>query len=88
LAETIARHFVYCNGQDAEAFDGRIEFTVKLLPYTGSDRWVEGVLSDLKACLMSDDVPNQPADCEFCAYVSARAERQFTYDNANEGAQT
>jgi len=66
-------YFVYCNGQDAEAFDGRIEFSVKLLPYTGSDRWVEGTLTELKACLMSDDIPNQPADCEFCGYAMARA---------------
>jgi hypothetical protein len=36
-------YFVYCNGQDAEAFDGRIEFAVKLLPYTGSDYWIEDV---------------------------------------------
>jgi hypothetical protein len=31
--------FVYCNGQDARAFDGRIEFAVKLLPYIPSPLW-------------------------------------------------
>jgi len=71
-------YFVYCNGQDAEAFDGRIEFTVKLLPYTGRDNWVEGALVDLKACLMSDDIPDQPNDCEFCGYVLARAEQEVS----------
>ncbi len=50
-------YFVYCNGQDAEAFDGRNEFAVKLLPYTGHDDWIEGALVDLKACWMSDDIP-------------------------------
>jgi hypothetical protein len=70
-------YFVYCNGQDAEAFDGRIEFAVRLLPYTGSDRWVDGALNELKACLMSDDIPDQPDDCEFCGYALARAEREF-----------
>jgi CRISPR/Cas system-associated exonuclease Cas4 (RecB family) len=67
-------YFVYCNGQDAEAFDGRIEFTVKLLPYTGSDHWVEDVLYSLKSCLMSDETPNRPPDREFCGYAAARIE--------------
>ncbi|MEK7494684.1 MAG: PD-(D/E)XK nuclease family protein, partial [Patescibacteria group bacterium] len=35
-------YFVYCNGDtDAEAFDGKLEFDVILLPYTGDDGWVE-----------------------------------------------
>ena len=69
-------YFVYCNGQDAEAFDGLIEFAVKLLPYTGSDDWVEDVLSALKGCLLSDEIPNKPPDCEFCGYAVARAETE------------
>ena len=66
-------YFVYCNGQDAEAFDGRIEFAVKLLPYTGSDSWVEKALGNLKACLMNNNIPARPDDCEFCGYAMARA---------------
>lgn len=69
-------YFVYCNGQDAEAFDGRIEFAVRLLPYTGSDAWVEGALHELKDCLMQEMPPPMPADCEFCGYARARAERE------------
>jgi len=31
-------YFVYCNGDtDKEAFDGKLEFDIKLLPYTGDD---------------------------------------------------
>jgi len=70
-------YFVYCNGQDAEAFDGRIEFAVKVLPYTGSDKWIEGTLADLKACLMSANIPEAPGDCEFCGYAKARIEKEF-----------
>ena len=70
-------YFVYCNGQDAEAFDGRIEFAIKLLPYTGSDYWIEGVLVDLKNCLLSNEIPSRPLDCEFCGYVLARAETEL-----------
>jgi len=66
-------YFVYCNGQDAAAFDGRIEFKVKVLPYTGSDSWVDQTLLELKACLESDVLPPLKTDCEFCGYAAERA---------------
>ena len=69
-------YFVYCNGQDADAFDGRIEFAVKLLPYVGSDGWVEDSLLRLKKCLISDTIPDAPDSCEFCGYASARSRRE------------
>jgi hypothetical protein len=70
-------YFVYCNGQDAAAFDGKIEFAVKLLPYTGNDHWVEGALVDLKKCLLSEAIPARAEDCEFCGYSLARAETEI-----------
>ncbi|MEQ1704272.1 MAG: polyphenol oxidase family protein, partial [Ilumatobacteraceae bacterium] len=34
--------FVYCNGRrDLPAFENRIEFRVKLIPYDGDDSWIE-----------------------------------------------
>ena len=71
-------YFVYCNGQDAEAFDGRIEFSIKALSYTGDDRWVDGALSNLKACLMGDVIPDRSDDCAFCGYALARSELEST----------
>jgi hypothetical protein len=65
-------YFVYCNGKDAEAFDGKIEFSIKVLPYTGSDAWVEEALSDLQKCLLSEKIPDHSNDCEFCGYALAR----------------
>ena len=51
-------YFVYVNGKaDAEAFDGKLEFDVELIPYTGSDTWVEPAIYDLKKMLMSDEIP-------------------------------
>ena len=61
--------FLYCNGQDAESFEQRLNFSVSLLPYTGD--WIEPTLLDLKASLMADDVPPAPHDCEFCGYIAA-----------------
>ena len=67
-------YFVYVNGKaDAEAFDGKLEFDVELIPYAGSDAWVEPALYDLKEMLMSDDIPAVGTafgggPCEYCTY--------------------
>lgn len=65
-------YFVYCNGKtDTAAFDGKLEFGVKLLPYTGKTNWVEGTLNDIRACLDSDELPASGDQCDFCEYRAA-----------------
>jgi len=62
-------YFVYCNGNtDREAFDGKIEFDVKIIPYKGNDGWVEQTILDIHKCLMSDIVPESAEDCDYCRY--------------------
>lgn len=62
-------YFVYCNGDiDREAFDGKLEFKVKLIPYTGDDSWINETIVKLKECLMSDEIPSTTAECDFCTY--------------------
>lgn len=67
-------YFVYCNGDTArEVFDGRLEFEVKIIPYTGNDSWVDGVILDLHHCLNRPNLPDYTPDCDYCAYrVSAK----------------
>lgn len=66
-------YFVYCNGRtDREAFDGKVEFDVVVLPYTGSDKWIAGTLHELKKCLESEEMPEVGDECEFCGYANAR----------------
>lgn len=68
-------YFVYCTGQmDKEAFDKKIEFDVNLIPYTGSDDWVEKTLFEIKKCLESNVIPESNSDCDWCAYWNARKE--------------
>lgn len=68
-------YFVYVNARkDKKAFDAKLEFDVHLLPYTGSDKWVEGKVKDAHACLMSDEAPEPLAHCEYCRYRSAAAD--------------
>lgn len=67
-------YFVYVNGKsDAEAFDGKLEFDIELIPYTGSDTWVEPAIYDLKKMLMSDEIPEVGkafggGPCDYCTY--------------------
>jgi len=66
-------YFVYCNGDaDKKAFDGKLEFDVKLIPYRGDDSWVEGVIVKLKQCLLANKLPASEVTCDFCAYFEAR----------------
>jgi len=62
-------YFVYCNGNtDRKAFDGKIEFDVKIIPYKGNDGWVEQTILDIHKCLMSDTIPESAEDCDYCRY--------------------
>jgi len=65
-------YFVYCNGDtDKEAFDGKLEFNIKIIPYVGDDRWVEKTIHDAIDCLKKDTLPEPGADCDFCKYRHA-----------------
>lgn len=62
-------YFVYVNGKtDAKAFDGRLEFDVKIIPYEGNDSWVEPTLQEAKNCLTQDTLPPAGKECDFCLY--------------------
>ncbi|MCF7917130.1 MAG: PD-(D/E)XK nuclease family protein [Candidatus Omnitrophica bacterium] len=62
-------YFVYCNGRtDLDKFDGKLEFDLTLIPYQGSQDWVEEVLFQIQDCLNSDQIPVASKDCDFCLY--------------------
>lgn len=62
-------YFVYVNGKtDVAAFDGKLEFDVKIIHYQGSDKWVDGAIADLHKCLIGDKVPAASSGCDYCSY--------------------
>lgn len=62
-------YFVYCNGNtDKEAFDGKLEFEIKLIPYKGDTSWVEETIMKAIECLKSDSYPESGEDCDYCKY--------------------
>lgn len=65
-------YFVYCNGDaDKKAFDGRLEFDVKIIPYIGDDSWIEKTIFDLHQCLNNSKLPVSGVDCDYCKYREA-----------------
>ena len=70
-------YFVYTNGRmDLDGFNDRVEFRTKIIPYTGSDNWIEPTLQDMKACMDGDMPPVGNAamggECDYCAYARER----------------
>ena len=67
-------YFIYCNGDSSrEEFAQQLQFEVSVLPYTGSDEWIEETILAAHRCLRSESAP--PPDshgCDYCAYYSAR----------------
>jgi CRISPR/Cas system-associated exonuclease Cas4 (RecB family) len=77
-------YFVYANGRlDRDGFFNKVEFRTKVIPYTGSDEWVEPTLVAMKACLEGDMPPVGKAamggDCDFCTYARQRTELTLNF---------
>lgn len=73
-------YFVYTNGRmDLDAFNDRVEFRTKIIPYRANDGWIEQTLLDMKACMDADDMPPIGAaamggPCDYCTYARQRTE--------------
>lgn len=80
-------YFVYCNGKtDKKAFDGKLEFDIDLIPYTGDDSWVERTIFDIKKCLESPVPPKPAVMCDHCFYrKAARDVQQAPRQRQNAG---
>ena len=64
-------YFVYANGRkDREAFDGKLEFDLTIIPYVGNDSWIAPVLTQIKKTLDAG-APLQSEDCDYCMYRGA-----------------
>ena len=65
-------YFVYCNGDKArDSFEGRLDFKIKLIPYTGNDGWISEAIEELAACLGQPNLPASGGDCDYCKYRAA-----------------
>jgi hypothetical protein len=68
-------YFVYCNALTGrDNFDARLDFEIKIIPYTGDDSWIEPKILGLHKCLISPKIPEYGADCDYCKYLKAVGE--------------
>ena len=65
-------YFVYCNGKkNSSRFDAHLDFDISLIPYEGDASWVETCIVEAYNCLMSNTIPHENTDCDYCIYYSA-----------------
>jgi len=72
VGQTVSRRgwFVYCNGRrDLPSFGGKLEFSIKLIPYDGDDGWVEDTLVEIRDTLSADEPPAINPGCEYCVFA-------------------
>lgn len=66
-------YWVYANGDvSAERFDQTLRFRMTVIPYTGSDHWVEPLIMAARACLMNNSPPPPADDCKYCSFAERR----------------
>ena len=76
----ILGYFVYCNGDAGQpAFNAKLEFDIKLIPYRGNPDWVEATIVNLHKCLVSKELPTPGVDCDYCAYFEKRAMHEHDF---------
>lgn len=62
-------YFVYANASsEGEAFDGKLDFEVTVVPCEGDTAWIDDILPQIKKTLDSDAIPPVGQACEFCPY--------------------
>ena len=68
-------YFVYVNGKtDREAFDGKLDFDITIIPYTGKTDWIEKEIFGMKKCLDLPNAPDANPDCDYCNYRQSAGE--------------
>ena len=64
-------YFVYANGiRNKDMFEEKLDFKMSLIPYDGSDNWVESILLDIYKLLNQDSIPNCNENCDYCQYIT------------------
>jgi len=72
-------YFVYANGRtDLPSFESRLEFKIKLIPYTGNASWVEPAIINLHKCLVGQVIPEKSMDCKYCNYRDAASDVEIS----------
>ncbi len=78
-------YFVYANAHDdKEAFDGKLEFEVTVIPCDGEADWIDDILPKIKETLERDTYPASGDGCEFCTYREASGKKLLDIYNKHK----
>ena len=68
-------YFYVCNAEKSfDNFEGKLNFTITLVPYVTDTSWVESNIKEMKKTLELDSVPKINKSCEQCMYLDAGKE--------------
>ena len=68
-------YFYVCNGEKShDKFDGKINFSSTLVPYTTKTSWIDSKIEEMKMLLESGLIPEINKSCEHCAYLEGGKE--------------
>lgn len=75
-------YFVYANaGKNRPQFDGKLEFELSIIPYTGDTSWIIPTLEKIRATLTSDQIPDFTFGCDHCKFARESTRKKKTEDN-------
>lgn len=78
-------YLVYANAdKNIDAFDNKLIFVTTLVPVETDVSWIDGTLSDIKACLESPELPKSGKSCEYCPYREAAGKKLQAVHFANK----
>ena len=73
-------YFVYANAlKSNESFDSKLDFEMTVVPYEGSDAWVEETLQTIKKTLDSDELPPAGEGCDYCTYRECAGKKLMAF---------
>ncbi|HMS22366.1 MAG TPA: PD-(D/E)XK nuclease family protein [Candidatus Levybacteria bacterium] len=63
-------YFVFANARRNRArFDGKLEFDLSIISYTGDTSWISSALQKIRIVLTSDTTPDFTFGCDYCDFV-------------------
>lgn len=66
-------YFVYCRVNKDKGFgEGKLDFDIKVQPYSGDDKWIDGKIKAARK-ILDGPIPNPSETCVFCNYRTAVA---------------
>jgi len=69
-------YFVFANaGKNAPQFDGKLEFELSIIPYTGNTTWIFETLGKIRTVLSSDTIPEYTFGCDHCDFVRSQTKK-------------